>query len=154
MARFAALFDGAPPAPRGGDPDGVPEIREDMEQAMVASFGLFRRQETMEAGLADMERLIERYKRVRVRDAGLIFNSELIRALELGFMLDVAHSCALASLHRQESRGSHYRFDYPHLDNPHFLKHSLVERGPDGKLALSYRDVTIVDTQPLDEIKY
>ena len=147
MSRFMALFaDDAV--------EDVPTLRKDMEQAMVASFGLFRQQNTMGAGLAEIEKLVERYDRVRVRDRNLVFNVGLIRALELGFMLDVGHACAVASLEREESRGSHYRFDYPRLNNQEYLKHSLVDRGRTGALRLSYRDVTIVDTQPLDEIKY
>ena len=69
-------------------------------------------------------------------------------------MLDIAHACAIASIARKESRGSHYRFDYPTINNEEFLKHSLVSMASDGSLTLSYKDVTIVDTQPLDEIKY
>ena len=141
---------------RFGDETGedTPGLRGDMERAMVASFGLFRQHDTMQTGLDEIERLTERYRRVRVRERNLVFNLELIRALELGFMLDVARACAVAALARRESRGGHYRFDYPSLDNQEFLKHSLVTMSPDGRLALSYRDVTIVDTQPLDEIKY
>jgi succinate dehydrogenase / fumarate reductase flavoprotein subunit len=147
MSRFTRLFaDGA-----GED---VPTLRKEMEKAMVASFGLFRQQDTMEAGLAEIEELVSRYSEVRVRDRSLVFNLELIRALELGFMLDVGHACAVASLARKESRGSHYRFDYPRLNNRDYLKHSLAERGRNDELNLTYRDVTIVDTQPLDEITY
>lgn len=147
MAQFTALFANT------SDED-VPTLRRDMEKAMVASFGLFRQQDTMESAVHDIEQLVERYKRVRVRERSLVFNSELIRALELGFMLDIAHACAVASLARRESRGSHYRFDYPTLDNQAFLKHSLVEKTSAGEVSLSYKNVTIVDTQPLDEIKY
>ena len=147
MSTFMALF-------ADDSEEDVPTLRKEMEKAMVASFGLFRQQNTMEVGLEEIENLVERYDRVRVRDRNLVFNIGLIRALELGFMLEVGHACAVASLEREESRGSHYRFDYPHLNNRDYLKHSLVERDRGGKLRLSYRDVTIVDTQPLDEIKY
>ena len=147
VSRFVALFDDE-------TAEETSRLRKEMEQEMVASFGLFRQRDTMQAGLAKIERLVGRYRRVRVRERSLVFNMELIRALELGFMLDVAHACAVASLARRESRGSHYRFDYPHLDNQEFLKHSLVSMSPAGDMALSYRDVTVIDTQPLDEIKY
>lgn len=147
VSRFVALFDDE-------TAEETSRLRKEMEQEMVASFGLFRQRDTMQAGLAEIERLVGRYRRVRVRERSLVFNMELIRALELGFMLDVAHACAVASLARRESRGSHYRFDYPHLDNQEFLKHSLVSMSPAGDMALSYRDVTVIDTRPLDEIKY
>jgi succinate dehydrogenase / fumarate reductase flavoprotein subunit len=125
-----------------------------MEETMVASFGLFRSEEAMKTGLSRLEELVEGYGRVRVGERSLIFNSGLLRALELGSMLDIAHACARAALNRRESRGGHYRLDFPALDNANFLKHSLTTMGADGKLDLSYRDVTIIDTEPLDEITY
>ena len=147
MERFERLFE------VNGTED-VSRLRRSMEEIMVASFGLFRQEDTMQDGLARLQELVRRYERVRLRDSSLVFNSELVRALELGFMLDVALACAVASLARQESRGSHYRFDYPAMDNQRFLKHSLITRDPHGELALSYKDVTVIDTRPLDEIKY
>ncbi len=146
MDRFDALF--------GDGGEDVPALRMEMERIMVASFGLFRNQELMEKGLAEISALHRRYADVRVKSTDLVFNPELIRALELGFMLEVAHACALAAVDRRESRGSHYRDDFPAMDNAHFLRHSLVTRDAQGALALAYRDVTITDTKPLDEIKY
>jgi succinate dehydrogenase/fumarate reductase flavoprotein subunit len=108
----------------------------------------------MPQGLAKIENLVTRCTKVRVRDRGLVFNLDLIRTLELRAMLDVAHACALASLPRAESRGSHYRLDFPEMDNQNFLKHSLIARSAQGRLTLLYRDVTIIDTKPLHEIKY
>ncbi len=147
LADFAALFTGKAT-------ETVPVLRNEMETTMVASFGLFRHHDTMESGLQKIADLARRYRSVRVKETNLVFNSELIRALELGFMLDIAHACALASLDRRESRGSHYRDDFPQMDNPNFLRHSLVTRETDGSLKRSQKAVTIVDTQPLDTIKY
>jgi len=148
MEQFAALFDGEK------DGEHAPALRREMEETMVANFGLFKEEERMHAGLARIESLAARFAKVRVRDRSLIFNLDLIRTLELRAMLDIAHACALASLPRTESRGSHYRLDFPDMDNQNFLKHSLVARSPQGGLSLSYREVTIIDTKPLDEIKY
>lgn len=147
MNRFDALF---------GDDGGedVPALRQNMEKTMVAGFGLFRNKQTMTTGYEKMKLLSDRFKKVRVKEKNLVFNTELYRALELGFMLDVAGACALASLHRAESRGSHYRDDFPNMDNEKFLNHSLVKLNDEGKMKLDYKDVTIIDTKPLDEIKY
>ncbi|NLH49098.1 MAG: FAD-binding protein [Myxococcales bacterium] len=147
MEKFRALFVG----PSSTD---VPALRREMESAMVAGFSLKREAEGMKTGLAAVRQLRERYQGVRVADRSLVFNAELTRALELGCMLDVGYACAFASLPRQESRGSHFRYDYPKMDNSRFLKHSLVTTGGTGDPTLAYRDVTIVDTPPLDEIKY
>jgi succinate dehydrogenase / fumarate reductase flavoprotein subunit len=147
LGRFEALFG-------EGGAEEVPALRREMEETMVASFGLFRSDEAMKTGLGRLEELVERYGRVRVGERSLVFNSGLLRALELGSMLDIAHACSRAALNRRESRGGHYRLDFPALDNANFLKHSLTTMKADGKLDLSYRDVTIIDTEPLDEITY
>ena len=108
----------------------------------------------MQLGIGRIEEVLDRFRRVGVADRSLVFNFDLIRTLELRSMLDIAHACAIASLHRAETRGSHYRLDFPKMDNEHFLKHSLIARSGTGELTLSYKKVTIVDTEPLDEITY
>jgi len=147
MAAFAALFG-------DGGKENVAELRQDLERTMVAGFGLKREAASMTTGLQEMDALAARWDGVRVREKNLIFNLELVRALELRHMLDVGRACACASLPRQESRGSHFRYDFPKMDNAHFLKHSLVSMTPGGELALGELPVTIVDVPPLDEIKY
>ena len=146
LVELAALF--------GEGKETVPALRKEMEKVMVASFGLFRNEALMEDGLAKMNVLVERFGGVRVRERNLVFNTELIRAFELRAMLDVALACATASVARQESRGSHYRSDYPEMDNQNFLKHSLITRQVDGSLVLTSKEVMIDDIKPLDEIKY
>jgi succinate dehydrogenase / fumarate reductase, flavoprotein subunit len=143
MKRFVDLF---------GDEskEDVPKLRKEMERGMVADFGVFRSQPAMDAGLAQMTALSERFKRVRVRDRGLIFNAELIRALELGCMLDIAHCCALGAVNRRESRGGHYRSDFPKRDDANFLKHSLITMDSQGTLHLDYKPVTIIDIEPTE----
>jgi succinate dehydrogenase / fumarate reductase, flavoprotein subunit len=143
MKRFERLF---------GDEtqEDAPKLRREMERGMVADFGVFRSQATMQAGLEQMAALSERYRKVRVRERGLVFNTELIRALELGFMLDIARCCALGAVNRKESRGGHYRLDFPTRDDENFLKHSLIRMGDDGALQLSYKPVTIVDIEPTE----
>jgi succinate dehydrogenase / fumarate reductase flavoprotein subunit len=147
LAKFNALFADA----IGED---VPALRADLEKAMVAGFSLKREAKSMAAGQREVAELVERFKGVRVRERNLVFNVELVRALELGCMIDVAHACASAALPREESRGGHFRYDFPKLDNQNFLKHSLVTRDEAGGLQLDWLPVTIVDTQPLDEITY
>ncbi|MDP6439502.1 MAG: FAD-dependent oxidoreductase [Candidatus Brocadiia bacterium] len=135
-----------------GEPS-VP-IRNAMEAAMRDHFQLFKDDADMRRGLEKIRRLIERYRNVIVRDKGRVFNHELIHALELESMLDVAWMSAEGSLARLESRGGHYRTDYPKLDNENFLRHTMYSRGPDGGPELSRSDVTIEDIEPEAEIKY
>jgi len=138
----------------GESPEDPAALRRDMENVMVESFGLFRDRELMEKGVTRLEELAGRYRQVRVRDASAVYNLELTRVIELGFMLDTARACAVASAWRRESRGSHYRGDFPSMNNQEFLKHSLVTLDESGAPALADRAVTIIDTEPLDEIKY
>jgi succinate dehydrogenase/fumarate reductase flavoprotein subunit len=147
MAKFSALFDGSP----GED---VPSLREDMEKTMVLGLGLKREAAGMKKGLEEMGVLHQRFKKVKVATKELVFNIELVRALELGNMLDVGYACAFASPAREESRGSHYRTDFPKMDNDKFFKHSLVTLGENDQLQLDHLDVTVVDVEPLAEIKY
>jgi succinate dehydrogenase / fumarate reductase flavoprotein subunit len=164
-----ASLDGAPPAPAAaieremdkfralfadGDGESVPALRREMVRIMTAGFGLKREEKGMVKELVEIDALAERAKNVRVREKNLVFNIELVRALELGCMVDVGRACAHASLPRRESRGSHFRYDYPKMDNAKFLKHSLVRQDAGGALHLDYLPVTIVDVPPLDEIKY
>ena len=78
---------------------------------LFAGFGLKREAASMAAGLKEMDALVHRWDGVRVREKNFVFNLELVRALELRAMLDVGRACAHASLPRQESRGSHFRYD-------------------------------------------
>lgn len=129
-------------------------IREDMEKTMIKSFGIFRNEKLMKQGLEKIVELKARYEKVIVDDKGKIFNLDLIRVLELGYMLDLAHIIAVGALARQESRGAHFREDFPKMDNRNFLKHTIVKRDAAGHPQLSYKDVVIENIEPLDEIKY
>jgi len=129
-------------------------IRAEMEAVMRRSFGLFRSKDLMRQGLQDILRLRERAATVGVQDKGRTFNHDLFLLLQLEAMLDVAWMCAAGALPRQESRGCHYRNDFERLDNERFLKHTILRRGPDGAMELSYKDVTIEDIRPQAEVKY
>ncbi len=129
-------------------------LREAMEQAMRSRFGVFKNGQGMAEGQKTILELRERYESIVVQDKSAVFNLDLIQALQLGCMLDVAWMNTVASIARRESRGGHYRTDFPKFDNANFLKHSLLTRGPEGDMQLAYRDVTIEDVQPEAEVKY
>jgi fumarate reductase flavoprotein subunit len=96
--------------------------------------------------------LQERYRNVALDDHGRTFNTELISALELGFMLDVAQSIVECALHRTESRGAHQRTDFPARDDQKFLAHSLVHRKSDDTLQVDYLPVTITRWPPGERV--
>jgi len=129
-------------------------IRREMEKTMVNSFGIFRDESVMQPGLDKLLELKARYQNVMVEDKGKAYNLDLVRALELGCMLDLAQVIAIGALARKESRGAHYREDFPGMDNANFLKHTIVTRDQDGNPQLGYKPVVIEDIEPLAEIRY
>jgi len=82
-----------------------------------------------------------------VMDKGHVFNTDLLEAREVGYLLDCAETTAVSALARKESRGAHAREDYPDRDDVAFLAHTLATRGPDGP-TLTYKPVTITKFQP------
>lgn len=129
-------------------------IRLDMEKTMIESFGIFRSGELMEKGLKNLIQLKDRYAKVTIDDKGSIYNLELIRVLELGNMLDLAHVIAKGAIARKESRGAHFRNDYEKMDNENFFKHTIVRKDERDNPVLSCKDVVVEDIEPLKEIKY
>jgi succinate dehydrogenase / fumarate reductase flavoprotein subunit len=90
---------------------------------------------------------------VRIQDRGEVFNTDLVEALELGFLLDVAEVTVEAALARQESRGAHSREDFPKRDDVNWLKHSLGYRSAAGGIEFRHKPVVITRFQP-QERKY
>jgi succinate dehydrogenase/fumarate reductase flavoprotein subunit len=105
-------------------------------------FGIFRRADAMGSGLLRIRHLKERRSRARIRSRSSDFNQAVVRHLELENMLLVAETVAHAALARRESRGSHYRVDFPARDDREFLSHS-VTRMVDGEIRLSFSPVRL-----------
>jgi succinate dehydrogenase / fumarate reductase flavoprotein subunit len=118
------------------------QIREELGQLMSLNLGLVRTHESMSAALSALTALTHRAASVTVQDKGRVFNTELVQAFELQSLLDVAETIVASALARKESRGAHYRSDFPVRDNQHWLIHSLIRRIPKGT-SLTYEPVTI-----------
>ena len=106
----------------------------------------------MQAALETVTQLKGRYADIGLSDKSQIFNTEVVQALELGNMLDVAEAVVLSAVNRRESRGAHTRTDYPNRDDAAWWKHSLVKFAPDGP-RLSYKPV-VKTRWELQERKY
>ncbi|HEX8272529.1 MAG TPA: succinate dehydrogenase flavoprotein subunit [Longimicrobiaceae bacterium] len=166
MARFCAVAD-LPPLPANpterveaifarllatekGEP--AARLREEMQDVMQDHVGIFREGKGMELALAKVRELQDRYRGVVVMDKGRRFNTDLMEAWELGNLLDLAEVTALSAVNRTESRGAHMREDYEKRDDVNWLKHTLVTRGEDGRLDISYKPVTITMFQPKERV--
>jgi succinate dehydrogenase / fumarate reductase, flavoprotein subunit len=107
-----------------------------------------------EDGLRKMQDILaglrERYERVAIQDKGSVYNTDLMEAVEVGFLLDCADALVVAALARDESRGAHFREDHPLRDDDHWLKHSLGTRGPDGSIRLDYKPVRMGPYVPME----
>ena len=136
--------------PQNGDRVG--SVRLDMGQSLNANLAVFRDQSGMEETLRDLAGLEERYSSVPVDNKGRVFNTDLVFALELGFMLDCAGAVAVSALDRKDSRGAQARTDYPDRDDENWLKHVVVSKGETGP-EISYLPVSITKWTP-EERKY
>ena len=123
------------------------QLREELGQTMSLNLGLVRTRESMSAAISAISALTHRASSMTVQDKGLVFNTDLVQALELECLLDVAETIVTSALARQESRGAHYRSDYPVRDDQHWLKHSLIRRTPEGT-ALTHEPVTVTRFPP------
>src|SRR5690606_23477778 len=103
----------------------VATLRTELQQTMDANASVYRTEETLKQALADVQALKERYGRIAVHDKGKRYNSDLLEAIELGFLLDLAEALVNGALARKESRGGHAREDYPNRDDTNFMRHSM-----------------------------
>jgi succinate dehydrogenase / fumarate reductase flavoprotein subunit len=123
------------------------QVRDDLGKLMSQYLGIFRTSQSMADAKDRLHELRARAAAVCVQDKGKIFNSDLIQALELQSLVDIAETIVASALTRQESRGAHYRSDFPARDDANWLKHTLAIRTPEGPV-LKYVPVTITRFQP------
>jgi succinate dehydrogenase / fumarate reductase flavoprotein subunit len=122
-------------------------LRDEMKALMTAQVGIFRKESDLLSARERIKELKERFKKNGVKQKGLAFNHELIQYLELEGMLHLAEVIVEGALARKESRGSHFRIDYPKRDDKHWLRHTLAYKTPEG-VGLDYKDVTITKYPP------
>ena len=106
----------------------VADIRAELQESMDADMQVFRDEDSIRRALAKIEELRGRYENVSVQDKGRRFNLDLLEGMELGYLLDIAEAMTLAALGRKESRGGHYREDYPDRDDENFMAHTMIYR--------------------------
>ncbi|MBA1340864.1 MAG: Fumarate reductase (CoM/CoB) subunit A [ANME-2 cluster archaeon] len=125
----------------------VADIKNDLQTVMTGKCGIFRDSLKLAEAVKETRRLRERFDNIGISDRGMIFNTEMMEALELRNLLDFSEVIATSALAREESRGAHYRTDHPERDDVGWLKHTLAYRSETGPL-LEYKPVTITSYKP------
>jgi fumarate reductase flavoprotein subunit len=137
---------------REGGGETTTGLRKAMHDTMESGAGIYRSRESLEETCRILADLRRRYGQLQLADRSNVFNTDLLQALELGCMLELAETLGQSALQRGESRGSHQRLDHPGRDDGNFLKHSLATcRGADPP-AITYCDVVITRSQPAERV--
>ena len=123
-------------------------IRSELQEVMMDKVSVFRTGENLLRALEKVRDLKGRYKQVSLQDKGNCFNRDLLEAIELEYMLDLAEVISLGALKREESRGAHSREDYPDRDDEKWLVHTLCKFSDAKEPQISYKPVTITRFQP------
>jgi succinate dehydrogenase / fumarate reductase flavoprotein subunit len=131
----------------------VPALREELQESMTMDAGVFRTEASLQRQKEKLGELHERYKNIRIDDKSNTFNTDLQEAIELGHMIDFSLFIVEGALARQESRGAHFREDFPTRDDENFLKHTYATLNDDYSVDLSYGDVVMGKFEP-QERKY
>jgi succinate dehydrogenase / fumarate reductase flavoprotein subunit len=131
----------------------VGAIRTELQRTMDDNAGVYRNEQTLKQAYDDVKALQRRYRDVAVQDRGKRFNTDLLEAVELGFLLDLAEVLVVGALNRKESRGGHAREDYQDRDDENFMKHTMAyrEAKEDGSydIRLDWKPVVVTRYQPM-----
>jgi succinate dehydrogenase / fumarate reductase flavoprotein subunit len=131
----------------------VADIRTAMQETMDLNAAVYRTEATLKEALNDLRLLKERYARVSIQDKGLRYNTDLLEAVELGFLLELAEVLVVGALVRTESRGGHAREDYPNRDDTNWMRHTMAyKQGSEltADIRLDYKPVVQTRYQPME----
>ncbi|MEY4311311.1 MAG: hypothetical protein RLZZ571_81 [Actinomycetota bacterium] len=135
------------------DSDGterVAAIRKELQETMDMNAQVYRNDETLNQALTDVKALKERYKSVSIHDKGKRYNTDLLEAIELGFLLELAEVLVVSALARKESRGGHAREDFQTRDDAKFMKHTMAYADDKQGVRLDYKPVTMTRYEPME----
>jgi succinate dehydrogenase / fumarate reductase flavoprotein subunit len=131
----------------------VATIRDELQTTMDSNASVYRTEETLKQALHDVQSLKQRYGHITVHDKGKRFNTDLLEAVELGFLLELAEILVQGALARKESRGGHAREDYPNRDDVNFMRHTMAYKQGDAlaaEIRLDYKPVVRTRYEPME----
>ena len=124
-------------------------IRRELQETMDKNAQVYRTEESLNEALDKIKELRKRYENIQVQDRGLRFNTDLLEAIELGFLLDLAEVLAFTARERRESRGGHYREDFETRDDEKFMVHSMAYKAGDD-ITIGWKPVVITNYPPME----
>jgi succinate dehydrogenase / fumarate reductase flavoprotein subunit len=127
----------------------VNTIRTELQNTMDRNAQVFRTEESLGEAERDIHALRARYENVAIADKGKRYNSDLLEAVELGFLLDLAEVLVISARNRKESRGGHAREDFGERDDENYMQHTMAYRGEDGSVNLDWKPVVVTRYQPM-----
>ncbi|MDQ1749492.1 MAG: succinate dehydrogenase / fumarate reductase, flavoprotein subunit [Pseudonocardiales bacterium] len=127
----------------------VNTIRTELQNTMDRNAQVFRTEESLGEAERDIAALRDRYENVAISDKGKRYNSDLLEAIELGFLLDLAEVLVISARNRKESRGGHAREDYLERDDANYMQHTMAYRSEDGGVNLDWKPVVVTRYQPM-----
>ena len=137
-----------------GGSERVSVLRRQMQETMDMNAQVYRTETTLKQALSDLQELKRRYANVSIQDKGKRYNTDLLEAVELGFLLDLAEVFVVSALERKESRGGHAREDYQQRDDVNFMRHTMaykqVNADQSESVRLDYKPVNITRYQPME----
>jgi succinate dehydrogenase / fumarate reductase flavoprotein subunit len=135
----------------------IAALRKELQDEMDRNAQVFRTEESLQQVTETIHRLRERYKNVSIQDKGHRFNTDLLEAIELGFLLDLAEVVVFSAKNRKESRGGHMRDDFPKRDDETYMKHTMAYLTGDphsadaaDHITLDWKPVVITNYQPME----
>ncbi len=132
----------------------IAPLRKALQETMDMNAQVYRTEVTLKQALSDVQALRDRYKNVSIQDKGTRYNTDLLEAIELGFLLDLAEVLVVSALERKETRGGHAREDYPHRDDVNYMRHTMASRKVNAQgeeyVSLDYKPVVVTRYQPME----